>query len=443
MSPRKRLSPSHRSSSKLEDDSVEENSITPPLSPHVARKRIEEQKMIRLVCWINIILFLGAIATVAVVEHRNHDSPPTIRTLRSQHRNLLFQSKSITGPVCGALASEDVTFSLVTQCSESRLWMLKHHCARWKGPMSLAVYTNRTHHQVSHDLQSLDCPHDRVALQIFPSDGSLVDYPINALRNLAFAAVETSHAVYLDIDFWPSSQLEEELLRHQPYLAASNLRALILPAFSLMRQCREWRECPEQNLPAMPATQQDVYDGLMAKRMFPFDPTNRGAHGSTRYQDWIKQSADEILPIDCFESQRYEPYLVVRYCRDLPPFQEGFAGYGKNKVTWLMQLRRAGWTFGQVGKAFCVHYPHLDSPARQAWNGGGVDHHMHKPVDESRLLETKRGGNDHLFVEFRNWLDQTYTINTVQTPLCEGAMNDDTKLWVPRTGLPPSQKASL
>jgi hypothetical protein len=315
--------------------------------------------------------------------------------------------------------------------------MLKHHCARWKGPLSLVVYTNRTHHQVAHDLQSLDCQPDRLNLQIFPSDGSLVDYPINTLRNLAFAAVQTSHAVYVDVDFWPSTHLEEQLLRHQTYLAGSNQRALVLPAFSLMRQCREWRECPENNLPAMPATRQDVYDGLTARRIFPFDPTNRGAHGSTRYQDWIKQSVDEILPIDCFESQRYEPYLVVRYCRDLPPFQEGFTGYGKNKVTWLMQLRRAGWTFGQVGKAFCVHYPHLDSPARQAWNGG-VDHHMHKPTDESRLLQTKRGGNDQLFVEFRSWLDQTYSFNTVQTPLCEGAMNDDSKLWVPRTLLPPA-----
>jgi len=67
--------------------------------------------------------------------------------------------------------------------------------------------------------------------------------------------------------------------------------------------------------------------------------TNFGGHGSTRYAEWLEQKPDQLLPIECVHSNRYEPYLVVRYCSQLPPFQKIFSGYGKNKVRSILFCR--------------------------------------------------------------------------------------------------------
>ena len=113
------------------------------------------------------------------------------------------------------------------------------------------------------------------------------------------------------------------------------------------------QECPENNIPEMPLNFPQLKHQILDKKVTRFDPTNRGGHGSTKYKEWFHQNkpeGDTLLEIDCFLSNRYEPYLVFRLCQQLPPFQEQFAGYGKNKMTWVMQLRRLGYTFWQLGK---------------------------------------------------------------------------------------------
>ena len=454
MSPRKRLSPSSASMHSKRDckpsKSDTEDSLL--LQAPVPRQRFkEEQQLMQWLFWISVLSTMLAVVTIVMLEKRNFS-----RKLQSSvsHSHVLeaipqgqdylepsFQAYSFDAPMCNALSEKHVSYTLVTQCSDNRLWMLEYHCQRWSGPISLAVYTNQTEKQIKHHLERMNCDSRRNSIQIYPA--SLEDYPINALRNLAFSSVTTSHAVYLDVDFWPSDDLEEILNMHRSFLAKSSQRALVLPAFSLKRQCSEWSECKNANIPAMPAIQQELFDGLVAKRILPFDWSNRGGHGSTRYKDWLRQERNQLVTIDCFASQRYEPYLVVRYCQDLPPFQEQFRGYGKNKVSWVMQVRRPGCVFAQIGKGFVVHYPHLDSPARQAWNGqtdtsGKQPSRMtRRPMDERVLMQTKRGINDKIFVEFKEWLNDFYPIDRVdqsdgsdKTPLCDDSSDDDAKLWV-------------
>eukprot|EP00977_Amphora_coffeiformis_P023229 scaffold12617_cov172-Amphora_coffeaeformis.AAC.3 len=462
MSPRKRLSPSSahcRPITITESTDVESASVSPlstlalPSLIQTRSRKADEIRLVTILCWLTVALTMGAIGIVATVEQRAQfrrlrNIPVLEKTEASQGRramDLMFQTHSTDAPVCTSVSENNVSFTLATQCSDTRLWMMKYHCERWSGPISLVVYTNRTLQQVEGELNDMNCQNEDLRVQIHPAD-NLVDYPINTLRNMAFSNVRTSHAFFVDVDFWPANDLEDTFRLHRSYLAEDSRRALVIPAFSLRRQCPDYTDCPEKNIPEMPTTQQDIYDGLIAKRMSPFDPTNRGGHGSTRYTDWLQQPAQEILPIECFRSNRYEPYVVVRYCKDLPPFQEGFTGYGKNKVSWMMQLRRAGWTFGQIGYGFVVHYPHLDSPARKAWNGAadsrGRSVMMQKPTDESLLLQTKRGQTDKLYVEFRDWLEETYPSDEsekgregsmaggVRTPLCEDATDDNAKLWV-------------
>lgn len=471
MTARKRLSPSS-SQPRLVAKPSSNNKDGPPFLPSfLPRRQVEEKRLLRMLCWITVVMTMCALAVVFVVEQRargrrqlggSHYLRAGLETIlqedkseistqeeyqlqQTRHLNLMFQTKSVDAPACMAVDEDDVSFTLVTQCSDNRLWMINYHCERWSGPISLVVYTNQTAEQVQDSLHSSasSCNLDLLTVQVTPATHSMVDYPINALRNVALSAVHTSHAVYLDVDFWPADNLYEMLMQHQSYFAADNRRAVVLPAFALNRQCAEYRDCIETNVPFMPETQKDVFQGLVAKRITPFDRTNRGGHGSTLYADWFRQGNDQIMTIPCLKSHRYEPYLVFRYCQDLPPFQEGFTGYGKNKVSWVIQLRRAGWMFGQLGRGFVVHYPHLDSAARQAWNGNDGQpktRMMRKPTDETLLLNTKRGFNDRLYVEFREWLDEHYPKDTaenyddehIRVPMCDGAKDDDFKLWIPQ-----------
>jgi hypothetical protein len=311
--------------------------------------------------------------------------------------------------------------------------MLEHHCLRWKRAISIAVYTEgstETALSLYDQLVHMGCP-DSISVNTV-TGYSEEEYPVNVLRNKALEAVKTSHVVYVDVDFWESVDLYENLLLHKDTLKDPK-QAIVIPAFQLNRQCREWRDCREKNVPVMPHSKDELLDLMIEHMANAFDPTNLGGHGSTRYKDWLDQRADELLPIECVNSNRYEPYLVFRHCHDLPPFQEAFTGYGKNKMTWVMQLRRAGYRLSQLGGSFVVHYPHLDSKARMHWNGGEGGVQMKKPTDTD-LAKFKRGQIDQTFSQFRSWLTENVPDETVLDK-CADALNDDERLWIDRVVL--------
>ena len=51
---------------------------------------------------------------------------------------------------------------------------------------------------------------------------------------------------------------------------------------------------------------------------------------------------ETVRPIECFRSNRYEPYVVVSMAQ-MPLYDERFAGYGKNKIQHVSHLRRMGY----------------------------------------------------------------------------------------------------
>lgn len=396
--------------------------------------------------WMAIIYTMEPIAL-----ERNHS-----QLLRNQleHQTTrtatVFQQFSENAPECSPLESpESITITLVTQVSHDRLWMMKHHCERYRTKdkqhsMSIAVYSNSTLEEILDELTGLGCGIDRndgntgvkVTLLDAKTHGAWNDYPVNELRNLALSRVQTTHILYLDVDFWPSDNLFETLMGDtvRSALWKDPMQAVVLPAFQLWRQCREWKDCRDNNLPRMDRSR--TPDGLelelfKKKSITVFDPTNRGGHGSTNYPEWFRQPAGSLEPILCIQSNRYEPFVVVRYCQDLPPFQPAFAGYGKNKVTWTMNLVAKGYVFGQVGGAYLVHYPHLDSASRQHWN------EKYSTDEEEHPVDAKRSQVDRLFVDFRDWLRDTIPVSERRLHLCEDAQDDDGKLWVEHASKKP------
>ena len=341
-----------------------------------------------------------------------------------------FEVKSLLAPSWQPLSPDQVSYTLVTQLSDDRLWMMEHHCRRWSHPMSIAVLSNRTLADVEVDLAGMGCTLAHLAVQVY-SRHSMDDYPVNLLRNRALSAVQTSHVVYLDSDFWPSVDLYETLQQEKirQHLADDEKAALVVPAFQLQRQCPETVDCSAQNIPLMPYNQAELFQVMLKHKAYRFDPTNKGGHGSTNYKAWLTQSAEDLVPIDCALSNRYEPYLVFRYFRDLPPFPERFSGYGKNKMAWIMLLRRMGWAFWQVGESFVIHYPHRTSPSRLKWNGGDKGEQIGRP-DDHDLANFQRAQTDQLFVEFREWLHNDVPDQT-RIHRCKNAEDDDSRLWVP------------
>ena len=346
----------------------------------------------------------------------------------------LFQQYTLQAPLCTApLTVDDVDFTVVTQLSLNRMWMLKHHCARWPRAISLAVHvgndTSVTVDRIAEQVLRMGCRLERIHIQTLYGYSD-EEYPVNILRNMALAAVTTSHVVYVDVDFWESIDLYDTLLSHKALLAAHAKLALVVPAFQLSRQCRGRLDCRDDNIPKMPHVKEELLDLMIENQADAFDPFNRVGHGSTRYKDWLIQEKEQLLSIECIKSNRYEPYLVFRKCYDLPPFQEAFTGYGKNKMTWVMQLRRTGYQLMQLGGAFLVHYPHLESSARIYWNGGKDGAPLPKPKNPSVDLSTyKRGQVDVTFVAFREWLFRSVPDQAI-VPMCEDASDDDARLWI-------------
>jgi hypothetical protein len=120
--------------------------------------------------------------------------------------------------------------------------------------------------------------------------------------------------------------------------------------------------------------------------------------GGTR-MDTTRRS---IKTVQCFDSFRYEPYVVLRWCpagqsepqrigqsapqRIAPYYDERFHGYGKNKIQHVVHLRAMGYQFAILPEGFFVHFPHPKSKAKKRWRN----------VEDSKL----RVAMDKLYVNF-------------------------------------------
>ncbi len=372
---------------------------------------------------------------------------------------------------------EDIDYTLVTHSSEDRLWMMEHHCQRWgyDRQISIAVFTNQSVESIYLILEAMGCHREQILLQTVEvgvppnnnnnnatkihdhsidhnskedshshSNSLLENYPINKLRNMALSNVKTSHVLLLDIDFLESQNLYNTLQRKdvKKVFAEDDKMAIVVPAFQLNRRCSVEEECDVRNIRSMPYTREELKKLILKGHATMFDPTNRGGHGTTKYSLWMQKTSPGLIDIDCIKSKRYEPYVVVRYCAgagadSLPPFQERFNGYGKNKLAWMLHLLRVGYKLKQLDQDFVIHYPHEDSKARKEWNKR--PQHMRKHVKAAQLVEGKEGSSidwsmyrrgqiDSLYVEFQRWLDSEIE-DATRVPACS-KYGDDTNLWI-------------
>lgn len=318
------------------------------------------------------------------------------------------------------LSPTDINTTLVIQSSLERLWILKETCQRWKSPIVAAVYmphgTEENHHCIVAAKTS--CSQLTIVPLEAAHDAAEWAYPVNRLRNMALDAVRTSHILVADIDFVPSMNLDETIqstiVEQEPLINSTEQQAMIVPAFERLppEPCTKENDCSDylkKNSSFIPQTLEDLRACTTKKECSVFQSSNNWeGHYSTQSGAWLKGSWYEeedvttdtteratvkrIRTIKCFDSLRYEPYVVLRWCPAsnrtatespapvAPYYDERFYSYGKNKIQVISHLRFMGYHFSVLPKGFIVHNPHADSDAKNAWLDVNK-HKLHQEMD--------------------------------------------------------------
>eukprot|EP00550_Attheya_septentrionalis_P011365 CAMPEP_0198303322 /NCGR_PEP_ID=MMETSP1449-20131203/56827_1 /TAXON_ID=420275 /ORGANISM="Attheya septentrionalis, Strain CCMP2084" /LENGTH=463 /DNA_ID=CAMNT_0044005809 /DNA_START=606 /DNA_END=1997 /DNA_ORIENTATION=- len=356
-------------------------------------------------------------------ERTKHAEKRERREMKSQNITAALESKDLrtlqnmdTLEVTSSCPSEPVSIdatstTLVVQASLDRLWILKETCRRWSDPIVVVVYLEE--HGV---LPDVPCPQLRFLSH--PS-ATGTHYPINVMRNIGLDAVTTSHILVLDIDFIPSTDLNiiiQDTIRSQmslPESQKSAKEAIVVPAFerTLAEPCKTMDECKshmEKDPQFIPRSIEGLRGCVSAKDCIVFQSdVNWDGHASTNSKAWLKgdwyEEADKskgegdnlpIKEIKCFDSIRYEPYVVLPWCpmkgsneqlsnprRPIAPyFDERFHGYGKNKIQHVSHLRFLGYSWRILPRGFVLHHPHPPSTTKREWEND-KEFRLHKEMD--------------------------------------------------------------
>ena len=287
---------------------------------------------------------------------------------------------------------EDVT--LVSHLTPDKLWMVGELCLRWRGPVSLALWVNATEDLETRRSETTFLARRNgcrpFALTLAVDSGE--SYPVNRLRNMALAAVNTSHHLVSDMDFLPSNGLRT-VARKRLMTFFDNKVAYVVPAFQKRGgNCQSVSSCRRRVEPLslnIPKTFESLKDCLTTKDCIAFQSDNSPtSHSTTDLEVWLEQT--DFREIPCFRSSRYEPYLIVNH-KESPNYDERFQGYGKNKIQHVAHLRYLGFTFSVLPKHFLVHVPHPRSAAKKLWSQDfdihhSVDHLYDTFLDELAML---------------------------------------------------------
>jgi hypothetical protein len=284
----------------------------------------------------------------------------------------------------------------------------------------------------------IECPQITVLPHVHTNDDddekeggskSSSTYPVNIMRNKGLDAVTTSHVLIMDVDLIPSADLGQVIKANiidqistinakEESVGSIPVNAIVVPAFErkVTTPCTDTESCRKylaDDPNFLPLLFNDLSECIHDKDCIVFqEDMNWEGHHTTQSKKWLQKqwydnsSTDEdriilkngekgrrkggivktIRKIHCFDSLRYEPYVVIPWCpttsiasltnnsinniqRPLTPYyDERFYGYGKNKIQHISHLRFKGVPFYILPQGFVIHHPHPESEVKQVWN---------------------------------------------------------------------------
>jgi hypothetical protein len=245
----------------------------------------------------------------------------------------------------------------------------------------------------------------------------------------------------MDVDLIPSADLNEVIKDNLMDQVSSNngkvpTNAIVVPAFErkVNPPCTDIESCRgylQKDPTFLPTLFNDMKECVRDKNCIVFQSDNNWeGHHTTKTQKWLKSewyeesSSSEngtkkrktIRQIKCFDSLRYEPYVVLPWCpastsssgnpQPLTPYyDERFYGYGKNKIQHISHLRYRGIPFYVLPRSFVVHHPHPESNVKHVWNDW----------KKNKL----HGEMDSLYREYLDELEEEYSNVKGVVPECE------------------------
>ena len=223
------------------------------------------------------------------------------------------------------MTRDNISVSLLTQSSISRLRTLDITCLRWKSPIIVVIVV----------LDPIDAPNGKILQDHFAkwkvtcqqlqviiyhldseTESTPESYPINSVRNVALEAVSSSHLLMVDVDFIPSQGLDRmiisTIMEQQDQVATerntSNIaklddfgneiddEAIVIPAFDrrVKPQCETIEHCAQllqNNSKFIPSNFGELHHCYYkAKKCIVFDhDINDIGHSSTRTEMWLQK----------------------------------------------------------------------------------------------------------------------------------------------------------
>ncbi|ORX94731.1 hypothetical protein K493DRAFT_329867 [Basidiobolus meristosporus CBS 931.73] len=172
----------------------------------------------------------------------------------------------------------------------------------------------------------------------------------NYWRNVARFFARTKYILMLDVDFFPCTNLRQNLQRHPQLLGKlrEGNAAIVIPAF-------EYGALDEgRNSDHFPRTKDALIKVVRSGHLDMFHKVWQQGHGSTNYTRWY--SADQPYLVTEY-TYSYEPYVVVK--KDAVPWcDERFIGYGANKAACLYEIYLSGTDFWVLPNDFLIHQNH-------------------------------------------------------------------------------------
>jgi hypothetical protein len=385
-------------------------------------------------------------------DKKEKEIAPSVISPELQERTLLNQAIHYKHSSCPKHGTESKSISLVMQTTFDRLPLLRLTCQRWKSsPLIVAVYLTQNEYDnkwndILSEYNKL-CNNNIVLLSHISKshEERTLKYPINILRNEALDRVVSSHVLVIDIDMIPSDNLDSAILDTIDLAIERRMDddgdagidpkdAIVVPAFERKEmggiECDTLEKCQEymKDDKFIPRTMTELKEKIVNDECIVFQSdVNQEGHMSTKTNEWIERSYDSsssyggLEEIECFQSLRYEPYVIIPWCAlksnadqlimrspgpRSPYYDERFFGYGKNKIQQIAHLRTRAYQFMVMPPTgFITHFPHPISKTKKIWNDT-ENFDLHADMDK-------------LYPKYLEELEKMYPYATPYTKLCQ------------------------